>query len=135
MDIGMSKWRNSLISSQALEGKDVKDLLLNVGSGGGTAAAPAAGGAAASGDAPAEEKKEEKEEGKMRFKLETIQTILTFLPCREGGIRRRYGLRAFRLSLRRDQSILTSKHHRDISECLSIYGQPDSSLRKPGEWN
>jgi large subunit ribosomal protein LP1 len=50
-----------LISGQALEGKDVKDLLLNVGSGGG--AAPAAGGAAAAGgDAPAEEKAEEKKE-------------------------------------------------------------------------
>ncbi|KAF2736370.1 ribosomal protein 60S [Polyplosphaeria fusca] len=51
--------------AKALEGKDVKDLLLNVGSGGG--AAPAAGGAAAAagGDAaPAEEKKEEKEEEK-----------------------------------------------------------------------
>lgn len=48
---------------QALEGKDVKDLLLNVGSGGGAAAAPAAGGAA-SGDAAAEApKEEEKEEG------------------------------------------------------------------------
>jgi hypothetical protein len=49
---------------QALEGKDVKDLLLNVGSGGGAAAAPAAGGAggaAAGGDAAAPE--EEKEEG------------------------------------------------------------------------
>jgi hypothetical protein len=49
---------------QALEGKDVKDLLLNVGSGGGGAAvasgaAPAAGGA----DAPEEAKEEEKEEG------------------------------------------------------------------------
>ena len=43
---------------QALEGKDVKDLLSNVGSGGG-AAAPAAGGAA---DAPAEEAKEEEKE-------------------------------------------------------------------------
>lgn len=48
---------------QALEGKDVKDLLLNVGSGGG--AAPAAGGAAAAGGdaagdaAPAEEEKAE----------------------------------------------------------------------------
>lgn len=51
-------------SAQALEGKDVKDLLLNVGSGGGAAAAPAAGGApAADGAAPAEEKKEEKAEG------------------------------------------------------------------------
>nr|AEX60999.1 60S acidic ribosomal Phosphoprotein P1 [Cladosporium cladosporioides] len=51
--------------AKALEGKDVKDLLLNVGSGGG--AAPAAGGAAAGGaaaaaDAPAEEKAEEEKE-------------------------------------------------------------------------
>jgi large subunit ribosomal protein LP1 len=52
--------------AKALEGKDVKDLLLNVGSGGG--AAPAAGGAAGAADAgaadaPAEEAKvEEKEE-------------------------------------------------------------------------
>ncbi|RDL37823.1 60S acidic ribosomal protein P1 [Venustampulla echinocandica] len=49
--------------AKALEGKDVKDLLLNVGSGGGAAAAPAAGGAAAAG-AAAEEKEEEKEEAK-----------------------------------------------------------------------
>ncbi|KAH8821144.1 60S acidic ribosomal protein P1 [Xylogone sp. PMI_703] len=50
--------------AKALEGKDVKDLLLNVGSGGGAAAAPAAGGAAAGGEAAAaEEKAEEKEEG------------------------------------------------------------------------
>jgi len=52
------------IFAKALEGKDVKDLLVNVGSGGG-AAAPAAGGAAATGGdaAPAEEEKvEEKEE-------------------------------------------------------------------------
>ncbi|KAI4735289.1 hypothetical protein E4T45_15116 [Aureobasidium sp. EXF-8846] len=51
--------------AKALEGKDVKELLLNVGSGSGAAAAPAAGGAAAGGaaeDAPAEEKAEEKEE-------------------------------------------------------------------------
>ncbi|KAI9777411.1 MAG: 60S acidic ribosomal protein P1 [Peltula sp. TS41687] len=52
--------------AKALEGKDIKDLLLNVGSGGGAAAAPggAAAGGAAGGDAPAEEKKEEKEEEK-----------------------------------------------------------------------
>ncbi|PFH60443.1 hypothetical protein XA68_10918 [Ophiocordyceps unilateralis] len=52
------------IFAKALEGKDVKDLLVNVGSGGG--AAPAAGGAtAAGGDAAApaaEEKKEEEKE-------------------------------------------------------------------------
>ncbi|ERF76045.1 60S acidic ribosomal protein P1 [Endocarpon pusillum] len=52
--------------AKALEGKDVKDLLLNVGSGGG-AAAPAAGGAAAGGaggateEAPKEEEKKEEE--------------------------------------------------------------------------
>jgi len=47
--------------AKALEGKDVKDLLLNVGSGGG-AAAPAAGGAASGDAAAAEEKPAEKEE-------------------------------------------------------------------------
>ncbi|KAL9616090.1 MAG: hypothetical protein Q9160_009009 [Pyrenula sp. 1 TL-2023] len=52
------------IFAKALEGKDVKELLLNVGSGGGAAAAPAAGGAApaAGGEAAAEEKKEEKKD-------------------------------------------------------------------------
>ncbi|KAM0333367.1 hypothetical protein ACHAQA_002028 [Verticillium albo-atrum] len=51
--------------AKALEGKDVKDLLSNVGSGGGAAAAPAAGGAAAGGaaeEAKEEAKEEEKEE-------------------------------------------------------------------------
>jgi len=51
--------------AKALEGKDVKDLLLNVGSGGGAAAAPAAAGGAAAEAAPEaakEEKEEEKEE-------------------------------------------------------------------------
>ncbi|EHK99172.1 60S acidic ribosomal protein P1 [Glarea lozoyensis ATCC 20868] len=48
--------------AKALEGKDVKDLLLNVGSGGGAAAAAPSGGAAAGGDAAAEEKPAEKEE-------------------------------------------------------------------------
>jgi large subunit ribosomal protein LP1 len=53
--------------AKALEGKNVKDLLSNVGSGGGAPAAGAAPAAAATGgaatEAPkAEEKKEEKEE-------------------------------------------------------------------------
>jgi len=48
-----------------LEGKDVKDLLLNVGSGGGAApAAASAGGAAAGGAAPEATKEEEKPEEK-----------------------------------------------------------------------
>ncbi|PHH88442.1 hypothetical protein CDD83_7523 [Cordyceps sp. RAO-2017] len=52
------------IFAKALEGKDVKDLLVNVGSGGGAAAAGPVGGAAG-GDAAApaaEEKKEEEKE-------------------------------------------------------------------------
>ncbi|XP_006455027.1 hypothetical protein AGABI2DRAFT_138329 [Agaricus bisporus var. bisporus H97] len=52
--------------AKALEGKNVKDLLSNVGSGGGAPAPAAAGGAAAGGaaaEAPKEEEKvEEKEE-------------------------------------------------------------------------
>ncbi|PMD43968.1 ribosomal protein 60S [Hyaloscypha variabilis F] len=55
----------SSLFAKALEGKDVKDLLLNVGSGGGAAAAPTSGGAAAGGAGAVEEtKEEEKEEAK-----------------------------------------------------------------------
>ncbi|MCJ1402839.1 60S acidic ribosomal protein P1 [Xylographa trunciseda] len=53
--------------AKALAGKNVKDMLLNVGSGGGAAAAPtagASGGAAATTDAPAEKEEEKKEEEK-----------------------------------------------------------------------
>ncbi|OAA67304.1 60S acidic ribosomal protein P1 [Niveomyces insectorum RCEF 264] len=49
--------------AKALEGKDVKDLLSNVGSGGG-AAAPAAGGAGGAAAAAEETKEEAKEEEK-----------------------------------------------------------------------
>lgn len=49
---------------QALEGKNIKDMLLNVGSGGGTAAAPTGGaGGGATEAAPEEVKEEKKEEG------------------------------------------------------------------------
>ncbi|CAF9913405.1 MAG: hypothetical protein GOMPHAMPRED_007893 [Gomphillus americanus] len=49
--------------TKALEGKNVKDMLVNVGSGGGAAAAPAAGGAPATGGtAPEAAKEEEKKE-------------------------------------------------------------------------
>ncbi|OQD66493.1 hypothetical protein PENPOL_c004G03077 [Penicillium polonicum] len=51
------------IFARALEGKDIKELLTNVGSAGPAAAAPAGGaGAAAPAEAKAEEKEEEKEE-------------------------------------------------------------------------
>ncbi|KAL8907883.1 MAG: hypothetical protein Q9207_001120 [Kuettlingeria erythrocarpa] len=46
----------------ALEGKNVKEMLLNVGSGGGAAAAPTSGAGATATEAPAEEAKEEKKE-------------------------------------------------------------------------
>ncbi|KAM6501383.1 60S acidic ribosomal protein P1, partial [Amanita muscaria] len=52
--------------AKALEGKNVKDLLSNVGAGGGAPAAVATGGgagaAAAAAEAPKEEAKEEKKE-------------------------------------------------------------------------
>ena len=56
-----------LMGVQALEGKNVKDMLLNVGSGGGAAAAPSGGAAAgaAATDAPAEKEEEKKEEGEL----------------------------------------------------------------------
>lgn len=91
--------------AKALEGKDVKDLLTNVGSGGGAApaaaggAAPAAGGDAAAADAPAEKAKEE---GKFfhpaNFRAFSGVGILIAICYREGGVRRRHGLRSLRLS-------------------------------------
>ncbi|KAF8459131.1 60s acidic ribosomal protein-domain-containing protein [Terfezia claveryi] len=50
--------------AKALEGKDVKDLLLNVGTGGGAAPAAPAGGATTGGAAPEAVKEEEKPEEK-----------------------------------------------------------------------
>jgi hypothetical protein len=88
----------------------VKDLLLNVGSGGGAAAAPAAGGAAAgdSGAAAAETKAEEKEEGMFnaRIKPRSMRQNAD-PPHREGRVRRRHGIRSFRLSVfRKSRSLL-----------------------------
>lgn len=84
--------------TQALEGKDIKDLLVNVGSGGGAAAAPgaaaAAGGAVA--DAPAEEAKEE---GTFWLLLRELKgSIVLIYFCREGGVRRGHGFRSLRLN-------------------------------------
>ena len=84
---------------QALEGKDVKDMLMNVGSGGGAAPAAAAsgggGGAAAAGDAAAEEPAaEEKEEGEQDF---IMARILLTHNTRKGRVRRGHGLRSLRL--------------------------------------
>jgi hypothetical protein len=86
--------------TQALEGKDVKELLLNVGSGGGAAAAPGAGGAAAGGEAAAEEAKpEEKEEGKTHPAAPDASTVQNSNAVdSQGGVRRGYGFRSFRLN-------------------------------------
>jgi len=87
-----------IVGIQALEGKDVKDLLLNVGSGGG-AAAPTSGGAAAGGDAPAESaKEEEKEEGSCYTSEKKPTTRNANCSNSQGGVRRGYGFRSFRLS-------------------------------------
>ena len=71
--------------AKALEGKDVKELLSNVGSGGGAPAvgAPAAaGGAAPASEAPAEEKKEEEkeesDEDMVRIALYVSMQVLTY---------------------------------------------------------
>jgi 60s Acidic ribosomal protein len=83
---------------QALEGKDLKDIILNIGAGGGAAAAPAAGGAADASGAPAEAaKEEEKEEGTFTNTFEVRMAKL--IRNREGRVRRRYGIRTFRLSI------------------------------------
>jgi hypothetical protein len=109
---------------QALEGKDVKDLLLNVGSGGG--AAPAAGGAApASGDAPAEEKAAEKEEGTLHHTLSHARRTLT--RHREGGVRRGHGFRSLRLSAfpsRFLRHLPLSGFSKRVSGCIYAYSQP-----------
>lgn len=78
--------------AKALEGKDVKDLLSNVGAGGGApaAGAPAAAGGAAAADVPKEEEKkeEEKEESDddmvrpLRF-----YRLCVLLTCLRAGLR------------------------------------------------
>lgn len=95
--------------AKALEGKDVKELLTNVGTGGAAAAAPAAG-AAAGGAAPAEAKAEEKkEEGTSAYLRRTASTPDSHITnvCvseiyREGGIRRGHGSGSVRLKRKTD---------------------------------
>lgn len=117
--------RNSSDVVQALEGKDVKDLLLNVGSGGG--AAPAAGGAAAAtgGDAPAEEKAAEKEEGTLHHPWNYARQTLT--THREGGVRRGHGFRSLRLSAfpsRFLRHLPSSGFSKRVSGRIHAYSQP-----------
>lgn len=70
--------------------------LASVPSGGAGGAAPAAGGAAAGG-AVEEKEEEKKEEGMFRKTYLRLKTIADSL-CREGRVRRGYGIRSLRLS-------------------------------------
>ena len=79
--------------------------LASVPSGGAGGAAPTAGGAAASGGAAAEEKAEEKEEGTFyTWQTEEMDTNISY---REGGVRRGYGFRSFRLNEQNISSRMT----------------------------
>ena len=96
--------------AKALEGKDVKDMLMNTGGGAApaaAAAAPAAGGdaPAASGEAaPAAEEK--KEEGKLRVgDLTTEDHLADMLNHSQGGVRRGHGLWSLRLSASHAKSV------------------------------
>ena len=81
----------------------MKDLLSNVGSGGGAAAA--AGGAPAAGGAGAAEEaaEEAKEEGEFPEACPSLDpSVILTITHREGGVRRGYGFRSFRLNGFRD---------------------------------
>ncbi len=122
--------------AKALEGKDVKDMLLNVGSGGGAAAAApggGGGGAAAGGAAAAEEapKEEEKEEGKPVHtgivhadRSRTATDV--FGIHREGRVRRGHGLRSLRLNIR----LTSNSFSCTISPPLRLLRAQTSAIRK-----
>ena len=81
--------------AKALEGKDMKELLFNIGSGAG--AAPVAAAPAAGGEAPAEEEK--KEEKKEEPKEESDEDVSTPPPpCARQMLTRTDGLRSLRLN-------------------------------------
>jgi large subunit ribosomal protein LP2 len=93
---------------------------------GGAGGAAASGGAATGGAAAAEEKVEEKEEGML-----ALRTILIYRHAnshgREGGIRRRHGIRSFRLSaprhllLQRSHTILGKWHKNGLQwSCMTL---------------
>lgn len=131
-----------MVGLQALEGKDVKDLLSNVGSGGG-AAAPAAGGAAAAGGEAEEAKEEAKEEGECRFFSATLGSERDWYRysggwltnCyREGGVGRRHGFRSLRLSwLRLGQGVFLTPRIPFVMPGLAWICGGISHIR-PQEW-
>ena len=125
---------------QALEGKNVKDMLLNVGSGGGAAAAPTVGaGGGATDTAPEEVKEEKKEEGKSdNLIIHQIHANGGFA-IREGGVGRRHGfwiVRLNHLSLkllkqsRRPRSFNLITIHPTVTrrQCLRLNMTPSDTL-------
>jgi len=86
--------------AKALEGKNVKELLSNVGSGGGAPAAGSAAPATSSGPAAAEAPKEEAKEEKEEESDDDMVRVLSdfqFLQVSLMLFLRRIGLRTFRL--------------------------------------
>ena len=98
--------------AKALDGKDVKELLTNVGGGG----APAAGAApaAAAGAAPAEEKAEEKKE---EAKEESDDDMVCQLCIPYGAGTDMIGLRSIRL-IDSTISLFVIKNSLDIYACI-----------------
>jgi len=107
--------------AKALEGKDVKEMLTNVGGGGAAPAAAAAAPAAAGGAAPEaaaapEEKK--KEEGTFRSPSAPLSAgdgTWTNTLCREGGVGRGHGLRSLRLSVSRQALWWKARHGEGVA--------------------
>ena len=92
--------------AKALEGKNVKDLLLNVGSGGGapaSGAAPAAAGGAAAAEAPKEEEKKEEEKEESD---DDMVRLRAFSAPEAGCLHACAGLRSLRLSVSSSLSYL-----------------------------
>ena len=89
---------------QALEGQDIKELLVNVGSGGGGGGAPAAAAGGETAVAAEEEKKEERTFSPTpNITARPGSSKVSVLTClcssnSRGGVRRGHGLRSLRLS-------------------------------------
>ncbi|TNY23636.1 60s acidic ribosomal protein-domain-containing protein [Rhodotorula diobovata] len=92
--------------AKALEGKDVKELLTNVGAGGAAPAAGAAPGAAAGG--AAEEAKEEAKEEDKEESDDDMGCVLAFFSSSGGGRPRRLERRRRRLC--RERSLTACPH-------------------------
>ncbi|KAI1754107.1 60s acidic ribosomal protein-domain-containing protein [Xylaria castorea] len=116
-----------------LKGKDINELiaegsskLASVPSGGAGGAASGGGGAAAGGAAAAEEKAEEKEEGMLASPPSLLGCRYANARDREGGVRRRHGVRSLRLSIlhhlsrQRSQMILGNWYKNGLrSSCMA----------------